>query len=417
MVRCESMAHAPHRSIRSPVSWDLGADHAESDLIVRINRSFLLAGLFAALIVLWMASGMLLRGAPMSAETDEVPQATERRFTVRVADLRAQPRQTSLRLRGRSEAVRIVDLRAETVGRVAALPAEEGAVLEAGTPVCQLDLRSRSARVDEAKAAVRRMELEYAAAKDLSGRGFRSETQTAAALASLEAAKADLAEREVDLANTTLRAPFAARLEIYEVDVGDLMREGDTCAILVDQDPVLIVVQVSEREVGSLRAGMEARAQLVSGEDLTGQIRLIGTRADPATRTFRVEIEVPNPDHLVIRDGVTAEVTVPLGTVPAHRLSASLLSLDTLGEIGVRIIEGDDTVKFAPVTIIENEGDGVWVTGLSDPVTVVTVGQDYVVDGQKVLIERTQSGMDRDVAPTVAIEPVGSDLTPLLTEG
>ncbi len=379
---------------------------------MRLNRSYILAGIIAAVIVLWMTSRSWLPfGAGPENGGNGAGESSGPLFKVRAARLEAQQRSTSLNVRGRAEAVRILDLRAEATGRVVALPAQEGALVAKGDVICQLDVRSRAARLEEAQAAVRQMELEFKAARDLSGRGFRSETQTAASEASLEQAKADLREREIAFENTRIKAPFPARLDRYAVEIGDLMREGDSCAVLVDQDPFLVVAQVSELEVGALALGMGARANLATGENVEGEISFIGTRADPTTRTFRIEITVPNANQAVVRDGVTATIAVPKNAVPAHRIPASLLTLNTAGAIGVRTIVAEDLVRFYPVTIVENEGDGVWVTGLPDPVTIITVGQDFVADGEKVQIDDDEGALPRTSAP------IGPPLTPTLTNG
>ncbi len=376
-----------------------------------MNRSFILAGIIAATLVLWMTSRSWLPFADGEPDANGAADADAPSFTVRATTLTARDRKTNLSVRGRAEAVRVVDLRAEATGRVVALPAQEGALIGEGDVICQLDVRSREARLEEARASVRQMELEYKAARDLSGRGFRSETQTAAAAAALEQAKADLRERQIDLSNTRIKAPFPGRLDRYDVEIGDLMREGDSCAVIVDQDPFLVVAQVSELEVGAMAIGLPAQASLVTGETVSGDISYIGTRADPTTRTFRIEVTVPNPDQRVIRDGVTATLSVPKETVPAHRVPASLLTLNTAGAIGVRAIVEQDRVRFFPVTIVENEGDGVWVTGLPDPVTLITVGQEFVVDGERVRVEMDNAAL----TPTSA--PIGPPLAPLLTSG
>src|SRR3546814_14596689 len=93
-------------------------------------------------------------------------------------------------------------------------------------------------------------------------------------------------------------------LPIYFVD------RGDTIARLVDLDPMLIVTQVNERDVQSLTVGAPGKARLIGGLTVEGRIRHISSVADEATRTFRVELEVPNPDRR-IANGMTAEITLP----------------------------------------------------------------------------------------------------------
>jgi multidrug efflux system membrane fusion protein len=118
---------------------------------------------------------------------------------------------------------------------------------------------------------------------------------------------------------------------------------------------------------------------------LNGRIRYVSHDADPQTRTYHLEVTVPNP-HLDIRSGLSAEMHIGAGSGPAHLVPVSTLVLDSAGRQGVRHVLADGRVAFAPVTILEETRDGVWVTGLSGPVQLITVGQSYVADGQKVRV-------------------------------
>jgi multidrug efflux system membrane fusion protein len=102
-----------------------------------------------------------------------------------------------------------------------------------------------------------------------------------------------------------------------------------------------------------------------------------------STRTFAVELEVPNPDG-TLPAGVTAEIQITGGTAMAHKISPSLLSLETDGTIGVKTLDDQDQVVFHPVEIARSQTDGIWVTGLPETARIITVGQGYVLAGQMV---------------------------------
>jgi multidrug efflux system membrane fusion protein len=154
----------------------------------------------------------------------------------------------------------------------------------------------------------------------------------------------------------------------------------------VDADPVVVTGQVAERDIPDVRLGTQAVVNLLTGETVKGDVSFISRTADPDTRTFTVEITVPNPDG-ALRAGVTAEAQIPLEPVRVHRLSPGVLTLSDEGEIGVRTVDPDGTVRFMPVKIAMQDTDGFWVTGLPQRVTIITVGQEYVVDGQTVAVE------------------------------
>src|SRR5690606_18859464 len=128
--------------------------------------------------------------------------------------------------------------------------------------------------------------------------------------------------------------------------------------------------------------GLKADISTVTGQTVSGEVTYIASVADNATRSFPVEIEIPNADF-AIRDGVTAQATVNIGTAPGQLLPQSVLTLDDEGVLGVRTVE-DGKVAFYPVTIVSDTRDGVWVTGLPPIAQVITVGQESVTAGQAV---------------------------------
>ena len=153
--------------------------------------------------------------------------------------------------------------------------------------------------------------------------------------------------------------------------------------MIVDLDPLLAVGYVSERDVALVSLGSPGRVRLVDGTARDGKVRYVATVADPETRAFRVELEIPNPGN-AIRAGLTGELRLPLPTASAFRISAAVLTLADDGRVGVRIVDAGDRVAFVPVRILMDSGDGIWVQGLRDGDRLITVGHEYVTTGQKV---------------------------------
>ena len=164
---------------------------------------------------------------------------------------------------------------------------------------------------------------------------------------------------------------------------------------------LLFIGQVSERQVGQVDVGNPARVQLISGEEVSGTIRYVASSADEATRTFLIEIEMANPDN-ALRDGVTASAQIKLDGTQAYQIRPSWLTLDDDGSIGVRVVEGDNSVSFRNLNIISHTPDTMWVTGLEPGTRVISVGQDYVIPGQ------TVEPVAADVAAAVSKDDVRS---------
>ncbi|MBI4182562.1 MAG: efflux RND transporter periplasmic adaptor subunit [Proteobacteria bacterium] len=352
-----------------------------------MKRSYLLAAGLALGATLWVASGIVdldaLFGRSPAPAARPVPPPEPGPVRVRVIDSLAESRIETARVMGRTGASRSVTLRAETEGRIAALGAEKGARLEAGAAIAQIALEDREARLAEAKALIAQRQLEFEATRTLAERNYRSETSLAEARARLESANAARARIEVDIRNTTLRAPFAGVVESRGVELGDFVKVGDPVATLLDLDPILVVASLPEGRILHLRLGALASARLSTGEMVEGVVSYVAPSSEPTTRTYRVEIEAPNPGGRV-PTGLTASLAIPLEPARVHRIPPSALSLGESGEVGVKVVDAGDRVRFLPVRVVANERDGVWLAGLPQRIRLLTVGHEYVAAGQKV---------------------------------
>ncbi|MGC8202717.1 efflux RND transporter periplasmic adaptor subunit [Aliiroseovarius sp. PTFE2010] len=287
-------------------------------------------------------------------------------------------------LRGRTEAARQVEVRAQTTSSVVSEPLRKGAYVEAGQVLCKLDPGTREASRAQAQAALTSAQTELEQAEKLAKDGYASQTRLINARAGLEQAQASLRAAENEIDNLTLTAPFPGLLETDTAEIGSFLAAGALCATVIQLDPIKIVGFVAEADVDRIEVGALAGAELINGDQVSGRVTFLSRSADPATRTFRVEIEVPNPD-MVIRDGQTADIAVRAAGRTAHLLPQSALTLDDDGTLGVRTLNADDTAKFVPVSVLRDTREGIWVAGLPDEVSIITVGQEYVIDGVQTL--------------------------------
>lgn len=350
-----------------------------------MRLSVIFAVLLAVAAVAWIASGVLVETPeqPAQGETDVAAEPVAGAIEVRVADIVAEPYLEEITLLGHTEANRTVDIAAEIDGRIAEVLVEEGMRVEAGEPLVRLAIDDLQAQVDQAAALLQQRQIEYSAAAQLGESGYSARTSVATARANLNAAEAQLATSQQQLAKTEITAPFAGVVNERPVELGAYLRAGDPVATIVDLDPLIIVAFVTERQVSEIQVGAVARATIVGRSPAEGVIRFVSAMADATTRTFRIEVEVPNPDSRIVA-GLTADVRVPGRQVQAHLISPAVIALADDGTIGVRIVDADDVVRFVPVSLLDDTAQGLWVAGLPQEVTLITVGQEYVSDGQAV---------------------------------
>lgn len=368
---------------------------------------FIAVGLILAASA-WIGSAYLGEDpAPSgSAESKPIEDHGAPLATVRTRVSEAATRMNILRFTGRTEAKRRIDLKVETEGRITELAFERGDRVRRGHNLVRVALNDRSARLTRAEARMRQRQLEFEAAQTLARKDFRSETDVAGAQARLEAAQAALAAIRIELSQTAVAAPFGGVIESKLAEQGDYLQKGDPVATLVDLDPIVVVAAVPEHRIHHLTLGQVGRVNRLNGESVTGVVSFIGSTADANTRTFRIELEVDNAD-LTMRDGLTSEILLPVGSTRAHFIPRSVITLDDDGRIGVRVIAEQDLVRFMPIEIIADAPTGFWVTGLPPQVTLITVGQEWVRDGSRALVQP-----DPNPGPAIPDTPLLSEANP-----
>ena len=364
-----------------------------------------------------------------SAATDDASQQpAEDASAVRVVAVKSIAREidSALVIRGQTEADREVELQAETSGQVISDPLRKGAFVAAGDLLCELDPATRQAnlaeakarlaeakaRIPEAKARQKEAEAQLSealinnnASEKLSEGGYASDVRLAqtraafssaqalveaaasgveATLSGIQSAEASVAAAQKEIDRLQISAPFDGLLESDTAELGSLLLPGGVCATVIQLDPIKLVGFVPETEISRIALGADARARMATGDDVTGQVSFLSRSADQITRTFRVEIQVPNPD-LTLRDGQTTEIHISAEGSQAHLLPQSALTLNDAGVLGVRIVGEQNTAKFVPVVLLKDTSHGIWLAGLPETADVIIIGQEYVIDGVPVL--------------------------------
>ncbi len=362
-------------------------------------KSWFLSGGIVIVVALWLLSGGSGDSNTEASSAISVGDTTvANRSAVRVRSQSAELVLRTITVNGNTAPARIVTLTAETDGRVESIGAARGANVELGGIIVRLDERDRSARLAQAQATVKQREVEYEGRHKLKSESYVSEAQLQEAVAMLEAAKAELTRAELDLTYMNVQAPFGGALQSRQVEVGDFVALGDPIATYVDNRTIIVSANLSEFDARYVEVGDPAEAQLATGETVHGQIRYVAPVADEATRTFGVELEIDNTDGS-LRVGGTAVLRIPAEEVLAHRISPSLLTLDDAGNVGVKIINDQGLVEFVVADIALSSAGGMWLAGLPQNTTIITVGQGYVENGA--LVDTVPEG---DVKTAVAIK-------------
>ncbi|RFA27944.1 efflux transporter periplasmic adaptor subunit [Alkalilimnicola ehrlichii] len=344
------------------------------------TRIWLIVGVLA-LVVIWIASGVLLRdGEPEAAAGPPEDQRTA--VAVRVSQ--AEPVERLLVLQGDLRPEQVVLVRAETGGQVLAWQVPRGAAVSSGDLLAELELGERESQLRQAQAQVNVAEHQLRATRQLVEDGYEPEIQLDSALAELEAAQAQLAAIEEDIDRTRIRAPIPGRVNERIAERGDFVAAGGEVAQIVNNDPLRATVQVPQHSIDQVEVGQSARVNILRFGVVEGEVTFVSTFADPATRTFVVEVEIPNQDQ-ILPAGTSAEVEIPTQAVPAHLVSPAIIGLDDEGRVGVKTVDDRGRVVFHPIEVVRAERQGLWVAGLPEEARIITVGQGFVRAGEDVI--------------------------------
>ena len=334
---------------------------------------------------LWILSGHFGphgKGESVAANRPaEAPAAPLFRVSVIAAEVGPHVRQ--LFLSGRTEAEHKVMITSRTSGLLEKLNVKRGQAVQEGDIVAVLSDEAREAQVGQANALMDQRKAELEARRKLIDQGTLPRLDGVNLESQYRTAAASLAAAEAERDRGIIRAPWAGIITDVPTVAGQPMSPGKEIAQLVSLDPMLAIVEVSERKLGGVKVGGEAKIKLVDGQSATGRVRYVSKSASATTRTYRVEVAIDNADAS-IPDGITCEVMLALAPVAAVRVPRSSLTFSSAGELGVRIVNDEGIVEFVPVSVLADGQMQMWVNGIAAGAKVIVQGQDFVREGQRV---------------------------------
>ena len=275
-------------------------------------------------IIIWMISGFFVN------DKVDAPDSSVELFSVQSVISSAVEYQPLIKLKAATKSEARVDVKAKTSGEVVAIGANQGKFVAKDTVLCSLGV--------------------------------------------------------VEVNRTQVKAPFAGFIEQI-VKPGNFLERGQVCATIIQLNPISFIAGVPEYDINKVQVGQKVSLELVTGQKINGKLTFVSKSASPDTRTFIVESQIENPQGLV-KDGLTANMTIEIDKVKAHKISPSILLLNDEGKLGIRIVINSKIAKFIEITILEDSEEGLWVTDIPEDVEIIIQGQGFVEDGQEVLTNR-----------------------------
>jgi multidrug efflux system membrane fusion protein len=342
-------------------------------------------------VAAWVATGEFSSVGSAQNEPGAKPEATPAAADQPAAKLRTvgvvtPPRlehARAIRISGQTEAEKRATLATRVMGIIESLPVKQGQRVQRGDIVMKLDASDKEAAVRMAESVVVQRQAEADAAERLVKGGNAPRLQADQGRAALDTAKSQLESAKAELAQYVLVAPFNGLIDRVPVQRGSAILAGAEVATLINLDPLLAVGEVSERDLKYLHIGNPAKIELVDGKVVDGTLRYISRDASAATRTFRIEVAIPN-ENKELPAGMSAEITLLAESTDSVMLPRSVVTLSSNGDLGIRAVDKDGKVVFFPIDLVDDTPKGLVLAGIPADAKVIVAGQDLVSEGDQV---------------------------------
>jgi len=305
------------------------------------------------------------------------------------------------------EAAKSVTVAAEVAGAVEWLGVEEGARVKEGQQIAKIDIRTLKAVLDQAQASYELAKNDADRGESLFGQNIMSKEQYEGYKIALRVREAQLEVAKVSFEKGTIVSPVTGVLNKRYAEVGEYVKPGDSIAEIVQVDTVKVVVDIPEKDVGYVKLGTvlgvvaneqaaqapratasggadysEALRQAVADKTLIlGNVTYRSVVADPKTRTYRVEVTVPNSDQQFLPGMIVR--TALLRRIIPDAIAAPLVAVVPRDGRAVVYVENKSRAHERTVALGITDGTNIQITdGLA-------AGDRLIVDGQRQLRDGT----------------------------
>ncbi len=300
-----------------------------------------------------------------------------------------------------------VRVAAEAPGRVLSAPFEEGERVKRGKLLLRVDSQVDSARIDVLKNQVSTAEREFERTKTLAKQGLATPQQLDQAASAVDQARLSLEQIRVAVGKSTVRSPISGYIAVKSVEKGEYVGPGQQLAHIVQYDTVKIEASVPESDIRFITEEKEVEIYLPALEkSFSGKVKQRAIVASERTRTFPVEIHVPNPGRQIL-PGMRARVIVPrkdYGNVVVVPRDAILKGFDREEAM---VLESDEDEGEAMVHVVEvgpsAGSDVVVLDGLEKGERLIVKGHRGLAEGTRVrVVSQTETEGRGGQAPEAA---------------
>jgi multidrug efflux system membrane fusion protein len=279
-------------------------------------------------------------------------------------------------------------------GEILNVLVKEGERIPKGTPVIKIKDTTSVANYQSSRINHEKSKFEHSSNKKLMKKNLISKVELQRSLNNLKSAEAQYESNKEILSDVYIKSSIDGYLENFNYHSGEYIKQGQKLADVINVERIKVNINLPERYIDNVKINQNTKI-IVNKKEYKSKITFISKKADMEMHTYRIEVTSNPYDNL--HGGASASVILPLSTHNAYEISPYIISLKESRDeqiLGIKIVE-NNIVKYIPIKVLKSSKNGVWIESieLGNEIELITVGQVFVNDGQKVkhtLVEKVK---------------------------
>ncbi len=349
-----------------------------------MSKSIITSAIILIALIVWMLSGIFSNDH--GAENSDSMKDDDRssfQVKIEVETSIAKSITETRSIQGSLEPFKTIKISSEIDGTIKKINFQKGQFVTKEELLFEIDQRDLPQKLAAAKATLDFKKANLDASRSLLKQGFETPIANSQKASEYKIALSEYQNILKDIEHTKVKAPTDGVINSKFVEIGDYVEKNFQLADIVKLEQLKVFVFVPQQIISYLKLGSITNVILNNENIAKGEIIFISSVADPNTRTYKVELQIDNPEG-VFQAGRSVTVKIPLGNVEAHFISPALLIVSESGRLGVKYIDHENIVREADVEFAKGNEDGVWVTGLPQQVNIIIQGAGFVSKGQAI---------------------------------
>ena len=339
-----------------------------------VSPNVKIAIVITLIIFVWMLTGI-------ASDSKQDKQSTPAKISIKfdTKTYKATLYNPMMNISGRIKSDKNILVLSQVGGNIEQIFVKSGQRVKKGSLIVKISGGDSGTGLKQALSNLRAAKLKFNADTKLYKKKLLSKAGFAYANSSYQTAESVYASKKQTNDKYYIKAPYSGKIGVVRIIENQAISPDTQILDISSGNGYKIISYVSSKKVNEISIGSAFKGMTTNRAIVSGKITGISMVPEQATKTYRVEGKVTQTNFA---NGQSATIQINLKPQMAHSISASLLSIDNNGDLGIKIIN-KGIVEFKTVTILNENLKTLWVTGLPNKVQIITKGAGFAKVGTK----------------------------------